>query len=45
LHAKTLGFIHPKNNEEIFFDSNLPADLAELIEKFRAYTNVYNTSL
>ena len=42
LHAKTLGFIHPKNNEEIFFDSNLPADLAELIEKFRAYTNAYN---
>jgi 23S rRNA pseudouridine1911/1915/1917 synthase len=42
LHAKTLGFIHPKNNEEIFFDSNLPEDLAELIEKFRAYTNAYN---
>lgn len=24
LHAKTLGFIHPRTNEEIYFDSELP---------------------
>lgn len=24
LHAKTLGFVHPTTNEEIFFDSELP---------------------
>ncbi len=31
LHAKTLGFIHPRTNEYIFFDSKLPNDFNELI--------------
>lgn len=33
LHAKTLGFIHPKTNEYIRFDSDLPLDFIRLIEK------------
>lgn len=33
LHAKTLGFIHPRKKEFMQFDSQLPADMVELIEK------------
>jgi len=38
LHAKTLGFIHPKTGEEIFLESPLPEDLKLLIEKWRNYS-------
>ena len=37
LHARTLGFIHPKTGETIRFDSRLPDDMTALIEKWRAY--------
>ena len=37
LHAKTLGFIHPKTGEKIRFDSELPGDMAQVIEKWRKY--------
>lgn len=37
LHAKTLGFVHPKTGEEMFFTSELPEDMTELIEKWRTY--------
>ncbi len=33
LHAKTLGFIHPKTNEFLRFDSDLPLDFIKLIER------------
>ena len=33
LHAKTLGFIHPKTNEFLRFDSDLPIDFIQLIER------------
>lgn len=35
LHAKSLGFKHPVNGKEYFFDSELPADMKLLIEKLR----------
>lgn len=38
LHAKTLGFVHPKTKKEIRFDSPLPADMTALIEKWRKYS-------
>ncbi|MDH8702562.1 23S rRNA pseudouridine1911/1915/1917 synthase [Dysgonomonadaceae bacterium PH5-43] len=41
LHAKTLGFTHPKTGEELYFESQLPEDMSQLIEKWRSY-NVYN---
>jgi len=31
LHARSLGFRHPRNSEEIRIESNLPADINELI--------------
>lgn len=37
LHAKTLGFVHPKTKKEIRFDSPLPEDMTALIEKWRKY--------
>ncbi|ANH80646.1 RNA pseudouridine synthase [Niabella ginsenosidivorans] len=38
LHAKTLGFVHPETNEKLLFDSPLPADMEQVIEKWRKYT-------
>ena len=35
LHAKTLGFIHPKNGKEIKFDSILPEELKNIIKTLR----------
>lgn len=37
LHAKTLGFIHPATGKEMFFDTDLPDDMAQVIEKWRKY--------
>jgi len=37
LHAKSLGFKHPATGERLLFDSEYPADLAEVIEKWRRY--------
>jgi len=37
LHAQTLGFIHPGTGKEIFFESPLPEDMNQLIEKWRHY--------
>jgi 23S rRNA pseudouridine1911/1915/1917 synthase len=37
LHAKTLGFIHPATNQEVLFNSPLPEDMNEVIDRWRAY--------
>jgi len=37
LHAQTLGFIHPNTGKEIFFESPIPDDMNQLIEKWRHY--------
>ncbi|MEN6452674.1 MAG: RluA family pseudouridine synthase [Prolixibacteraceae bacterium] len=37
LHAKTLGFVHPVTGKEMMFDSELPADMSEVIVKWRNY--------
>ncbi|MDE7125095.1 MAG: RluA family pseudouridine synthase, partial [Muribaculaceae bacterium] len=34
LHARTLGFVHPRTGDEMFFSADLPADMTELIEKW-----------
>lgn len=38
LHAKELGFTHPTTGKWIQFDSELPEDMAAVIEKWRVYT-------
>lgn len=37
LHAKTLGFIHPKTGEEMMFNSELPDDITNLLNKWRNF--------
>jgi 23S rRNA pseudouridine1911/1915/1917 synthase len=37
LHAKTLGFIHPITKKEMFFETELPDDMKQVIEKWRSY--------
>ena len=41
LHAKSLGFTHPKTGEWMQFESNLPSDMEQGIDKWRKYsTNI-----
>ncbi len=37
LHAKSLGFVHPRTKERVFFDSELPEDMNTVIEKWERY--------
>lgn len=37
LHAKTLGFRHPITQKPLFFDSELPADMQNLIGRWKHY--------
>lgn len=39
LHARTLGFVHPETNQEMFFTCDIPADMTALIERWRTYSN------
>lgn len=38
LHAKTLGFEHPETKEKLFFNSEVPEDMQQCLEKWRNYT-------
>ncbi|MCK4569021.1 MAG: RluA family pseudouridine synthase [Bacteroidales bacterium] len=37
LHARSLGLKHPVSGKNMFFDSDLPADMQEVIEKWEHY--------
>jgi 23S rRNA pseudouridine1911/1915/1917 synthase len=37
LHAKTLGFIHPATDQYMEFNSDLPDDMVQAIDKWRNY--------
>lgn len=37
LHAKTLGFIHPKSHQTMQFNSDLPTDMASLLQTLRTF--------
>jgi len=41
LHAKSLGFVHPISNKFLHFDSPLPDDFKEVVEKWDHYVQ-YN---
>ena len=45
LHARTLGFRHPQSGEQMDFTSELPDDMAALIEKWRNYFKSNNNTL
>jgi 23S rRNA pseudouridine1911/1915/1917 synthase len=38
LHAKELGFTHPKTGQWVQFNSDIPEDMQEVIDKWRTYT-------
>jgi len=38
LHAKTLGFKHPTTGEFMEFNSEIPADMKECLDKWMNYT-------
>ncbi len=37
LHAKSLGFLHPKTGEHLFFETDLPLAFQQLIDKWANY--------
>lgn len=37
LHAQTLGFVHPRTGKQMDFNSEWPADMAQLIDKWRRF--------
>lgn len=43
LHAQTLGFIHPVTGEELFFESEIPNDMNQVIQKWRGYVNQHKS--
>lgn len=40
LHAKTLGVAHPKTNEWVYFESELPEGFLKLLDKWRVYSKI-----
>lgn len=38
LHAKSLGFIHPRTNKEIYFESDIPDDMLNCMNKWRNFS-------
>ena len=37
LHAKSLGFIHPRTQKKMSFESEFPADFKELLEVLKTF--------
>ena len=37
LHARLLGFVHPKTGKEMLFEANLPDDFEQVLNKWRNY--------
>ena len=42
LHAKELGFVHPATRQPMHFESELPEDMKQVIEKWRNYSKSRN---
>jgi 23S rRNA pseudouridine1911/1915/1917 synthase len=45
LHAKVLGFAHPRTGEHVRFESDLPADMQNVINKWREYVHTRKQQL
>ena len=37
LHARTLGFIHPRTKEKMRFEAPIPEDMQQCIQKWKTY--------
>jgi 23S rRNA pseudouridine1911/1915/1917 synthase len=42
LHAKTIGFIHPRSRKPVVFNSEIPEDMQTLFDKWRNYVQTKN---
>lgn len=42
LHAKTLGFVHPRTGKTMRFDTVLPQDMQDCIDKWRNYSKTHD---
>lgn len=42
LHAKTLGFVHPSTGKMMRFDTVLPQDMQDCIDKWRNYSKTHD---
>lgn len=38
LHARSLGFVHPSTRENIYFESPMPDDMRQVLDKWDTYT-------
>jgi len=45
LHAKVLGFKHPRTGEHVRFESELPADMQAVLDKLRTYVEARKDKL
>jgi 23S rRNA pseudouridine1911/1915/1917 synthase len=43
LHARSLGFVHPRTRVQMHFESPLPSDFTALLEKWDTYTSARDT--
>ena len=43
LHARSLGFVHPATGKEMYFESELPEDMATVVGKWENYVAARNT--
>lgn len=43
LHARTLGFRHPVTGKEMYFETDLPDDMKELLKRWDNYSTSANT--
>jgi len=39
LHARSLGFIHPSTGKKMYFESDLPSDMSNTLEKWKGYVS------
>lgn len=39
LHAASLGFIHPRSGEQMMFESDIPEDIAAVLERWETYSS------
>ena len=42
LHARTLGFVHPRTGQEMFFEAPVPDDMTSLLERWRNYAATHS---
>jgi len=45
LHAKSLGFVHPRTGEDMYFESDLPPDFQGALDRWRRYLKARKTAL